>query len=255
MRRLADRLALALDPVELARRAGIEPDPWQAELLRNPAKQILLNCSRQSGKSTVAALLAVHEMLVRPGSLCIMVAPSLRQAQELHRTLRGILAALAGSAPAIENVSSLSMELANRSRAIVLPGSEATVRGYAKVALVIVDEAARIPDELYTALRPMRAVSRGRLVMLSTPWRKMGAFYDAWTNGGADWHRVRLPATECPRIDPDWLEQERRTVPAHVFRQEYLCEFADNAELVFSGDDVRRCLSNEVKPLFPVRAA
>jgi hypothetical protein len=70
---LARDLALALDPVLLARRAGIDPDPWQAEVLRSTAPRRLLNCSRQSGKSTVAAVRAVHVALYEPGSLVLLL--------------------------------------------------------------------------------------------------------------------------------------------------------------------------------------
>ena len=43
-------LALALDPVLFARRAGYELDPWQQKVLRMMGPRLLLNCSRQSGK-------------------------------------------------------------------------------------------------------------------------------------------------------------------------------------------------------------
>ena len=53
---IAGDIAHALDPVPLARDCGIEPDPWQAALLRERPRRSLLLCSRQSGKSTVTAL-------------------------------------------------------------------------------------------------------------------------------------------------------------------------------------------------------
>lgn len=65
----ATDLAMALDPVLFARAAGFEPDPWQAQVLRSRAPRILLNCSRQSGKSTVVAMLAMWTALYCPGSL------------------------------------------------------------------------------------------------------------------------------------------------------------------------------------------
>ncbi len=57
---LADDLASALDPVVFARHAGIAPDPWQADVLRSGHRQLLLNCSRQSGKSTTTAIIGLH---------------------------------------------------------------------------------------------------------------------------------------------------------------------------------------------------
>ena len=80
---LARDLAVALDPAELARAVGLEPDPWQIELLRSTADWMLLNCSRQAGKSTMAATIAVHTALFEPSSLVLLLSPSLRQSQEL----------------------------------------------------------------------------------------------------------------------------------------------------------------------------
>ena len=82
---LALDLAMALDPAEFSRRAGLDPDPWQAKALRSNAPRILMNCCRQSGKSTITALLAVHTAHYQPGSLVLLLSPSLRQSQELFK--------------------------------------------------------------------------------------------------------------------------------------------------------------------------
>ena len=84
MRDVARALLHALDPVVFARdRLGFEADEWQGGLLRSSARWTLVLCSRQAGKSTTAAVLALHTALHRPGSLVLLVAPSLRQAGEL----------------------------------------------------------------------------------------------------------------------------------------------------------------------------
>jgi hypothetical protein len=98
---------------------------------------------------------------------------------------------------------------------------------------MIIDEAARVPDDLYRAVRPMLAVSGGRLICLSTPYGKRGFFYDAWAKGGDDWHRIEVPATSVPRITAAFLEQERRALGESWFRQEYLCSFEALEGLVF----------------------
>ena len=68
------------DAVEFARtRLGFEPDEQQAEVLRSEAKRGILNCTRQWGKSTVAAAKAVHRAYTRPGSLVLVASPSERQ--------------------------------------------------------------------------------------------------------------------------------------------------------------------------------
>jgi hypothetical protein len=207
-------------------------------------------CSRQSGKSTVAALIAVDEALHRAPALVLLLAPALRQASELFRKVREILAALGDAACGVIQESALSLELENRSRVVCLPGKEQTVRGYSNAALLIVDEAARVSDDLYMALRPMLAVSGGRVVLLSTPFGKRGFFFRECTEGGPGWERVKVTAHECPRIDPAWLAEERARIGDWWFAQEYLCEFVETDDQVFSYEVVMGALDDELRPLF-----
>lgn len=82
---LAADLLRALDPVALAGQVGMIPDPWQAAVLRSTEPRVFLNCCRQSGKSTTAAMLAVHVATYEPGSLVLLLSPSQRQSAELYR--------------------------------------------------------------------------------------------------------------------------------------------------------------------------
>jgi hypothetical protein len=212
---------------------------------------MILNCSRQSGKSTISAVLAVHEAVYTPESLTLLLAPSLRQSQELFRKVKDILIALQSPlAPQIAEESSLRLELDNGSRIISLPGTEATVRGFSRVGLLVVDEAAVCDDALFFAIKPMLAVSAGRIALLSTPRGRRGFFYETWTSGASDWHRTRITAQECPRISREWLANEKRTMPDFWYRQELECEFTETIDSFFSHDDIERATSSDVKPLF-----
>jgi hypothetical protein len=154
------------------------------------------------------------------------------------------------------------------------------------VDLLVLDEAARIPDAVYYAIRPMLAMSQGRLIAATTPYGKRGWFFEAWT--GADdltaqemdkataealladlgiayiteeewaadtrpltWSKTFLPAPESPRLSKRFLANERRQVPDLVFRQEWLCEFVDTMDQVFRWEDVQNMLTSDVLPLFP----
>lgn len=130
-----------------------------------------------------------------------------------------------------------------------LPGNEATVRGFSAVSLLVIDEASRVSDELYLALRPMLAVSQGTLWLMSTPFGKRGFFYEVWEHGGSEWERVRVPASECPRIPASFLEEERKAMGERWYRQEYLCEFEDSVSGVFDRDLVERAIRGDVIPL------
>lgn len=252
---LAPDLACALDPVRLARRMGIEPDPWQAAVLRSPKAQVILNCSRQVGKSTVTGALASHTALYEPGAPILLLSPTERQSVELLRKVKGSLTALGTATAEVEVNNALSLEFANGSRILALPGKEGTIRGFSGVKLLIIDEASRVPDALYQAVRPMLAVSGGRLVLLSTPFGKRGFFHHEWTEGGDDWERVEITAYDCPRISRAWLDKERATIGDWWFAQEYLCEFKETTDQVFGYDEVMGALSPDVPLLFAPQEA
>jgi hypothetical protein len=248
MIQLRDDLRLALDRVSFAEKLGIVPDPWQADLLRSSSDRILLNCSRQSGKSTMAGILALHRALYHPGSLILCLAPALRQSQELFGKVLAFYRDLERPVPP-QAERKLSLELENDSRIVTLPGTEKTIRGFSGAALLIVDEAARVDDLLYYSVRPMLAVSGGALMLLSTPAGKRGIFHEEWTEGSG-WQRFEIPASEVPRISEAFLEEERRALPRRVFDQEYGCVFTETDDQVFSYEDVAGAMSPEVTPLF-----
>ena len=245
---LSEDLKLALDRVAFARVLGLEPDGWQEELLRSTSDRVLLNCSRQSGKSTMVAIIALHRALYHPNSLILCLAPALRQSQELFAKVLSFYRDLGKPVPAhAEN--KLSLELENSSRIMTLPGTEKTIRGFSGAALIILDEAAQVDDGLYFAVKPMLAVSGGVLMMLSTPYGKRGVFFEVW-EGGLQWERYEVPASQCPRISQEFLEEERASLPPFIFRQEYQCSFEETDDQVFTTDMIDRAVTDEVKPLF-----
>jgi hypothetical protein len=229
---LSRRCDIPTDRVEFARAVGIVPDPWQEQLLRSEADRTLLNCCRQSGKSTMAGLLALHRALYHPGSLVLCLAPALRQSQELFGKIAGFYRDL-GRPVAADAEQRLGLELANGSRIAALPGSERTVRGFSGVDLLIVDEAARVDDALVHSVRPMLAVSGGAIMLLSTPYGRRGVFYEEWI-GTEAWERYEVPATKCPRIPPEFLEAERRSLPEYFYAQEFLCEFRETEDQLWT---------------------
>lgn len=236
------------DPAQIMRLADMTPDVWQEQFLRSTSRQMLLLCSRQAGKSTAAAACALHTAVLQPGSPVLVLSPTQRQSGELFRKVLYLFNRL-GRPVEVVAENALHLELANGSRILSLPGDEETIRGFSGVALLVIDEAARVDDALYYAVRPMLAVSQGRLVALSTPFGKRGWFHDEW-HGSGDWQRVCVPADDCPRIARDFLKEERRALGERWFRQEYQCSFEESIDAVFAYADIQAALSDDVKPLF-----
>jgi hypothetical protein len=238
----------------MAEALGFRLDPWQHDVLTSEARQLLLNVCRQGGKSTISALLGLHTALARDNQLVLIVSPGERQSQLLFKQLLRFYHGLGRPIPArTENV--LSLTLANGSEIHALPGDEDRVRGFSDVDLILADEAARIPDQMMAAMRPMLAISGGRLIAMSTPWGKRGWWYDAWAHGGADWQRFAVPWHACPRIAPEFIEQERRALPDIWFRSEYCCEFTAAEDAYFDHASIARAFDSALEPLFPVEEA
>ncbi len=228
------------DAVVFAKMCGISPDPWQEKVLRSQSKRILLNCSRQSGKSTVSSLVACHHAVYNPGSTVLLISPSLRQSGELLRKVRDRLANLPGC-PDLDAESKTTIELPNKSRIISLPATESTIRTFT-ANLIIEDEAGDVPDDLFTAILPMLIVSRGRLVLAGTPKGRAGHFFEAWERGGAGWERYEISWDKCPRIDPKDIAIQQVAM-RDKFIQEYCCQFImSGGGMVYGAFDEQRNL-------------
>jgi Terminase large subunit, T4likevirus-type, N-terminal len=238
--------ARALDPCILARDCGITPDAIQAELLTTTARKTLVCCCRQWGKSTITAIVALHEALYAAPAMVVVISPSQPQSTELFKKIHGFWEKLSG-APAAEQESLTRMELANGSRIISLPGFEKTVRGYSAASLVIMDEAARVPDELLASVRPMLATTSGRFIALSTPAGRRGWFYEAWERGEG-WEHFTVRGADCARIAPDFLAEELQALGPMRFAEEYECAFIDQNTSAFSTQLIEQALRDDFSP-------
>jgi hypothetical protein len=256
------QVRLALDPLFFAKRA-LELDAlddWQVSFLRSTDQRVLCNVHRQGGKSSMTAVLALRQALYYPGSLVLILAPSLRQGLEFFGKVSSCYKRLHGEGLSVlaESDRKLGLVLENGSRIEVLPGgSESTVRGFSAPDLVIVDEASRISDDLFVAILPMLTASRdgGRLLLLSTPAGKRGVFWRLWSNqdgSGDGWVRIEVPATAVDRISPAAIEEARRTLLDWEFSQEMLCSFEANSTSVFDPQALEDALDDSFEPLFPV---
>ena len=240
-------LGPALQPGLIARDVGLDLlDDWQSRLIDQPPKRLLCLCGRQVGKSTAAAVCALNAVIYSAPAIVVMISPSMRQSVELFRTFSAMYRRLP-TRPAAEYETLQRVELENGSRVISLPGSGDTVRGIAKVDLVILDEAARVPDGLLAAVRPMLAVSDGALFALSTPAGRRGWFHQQWENG-VGWQRISIKSTDCPRISPEFLAEEREQLGAQLFAQEYLCAFNDEVGAAFLSELVDRAFIADITP-------
>jgi hypothetical protein len=233
----AQMTRLIYDPTEVLVAAGFTPDPWQREFLRAHHPQSLLNVCRQGGKSRAVSALAIHTALFTKASTTLILSPGQRQSTEVFHKIIQAYNALERPIKA-EYETQLKLELKNGSRVLCLPGKEETVRAYSP-ELILIDEASRVHDDLYKAIRPMLTVSKGRLVALSTPFGQRGWFHREW-HQPSGWHKVKVTAADHPRIGPEILDKELASMGQAWIDQEYMCMFTAMQGLVYP--DFDKCL-------------
>jgi hypothetical protein len=228
---------------------GCDPDEWQQTILESDDPRIILNCARQVGKSQTVAVKALHIALSEPKSLILLLSRSLRQSQELARKVFDAYESSGRRVPP-EAETKLALELSNGSRILALPGGdEAAIRGFSGVRSLVLDESARIPDALWVAVRPMIAVSRGSIMLLSTPFGKRGFFYRVWSQSQR-WLKIMVTAEQCPRLSPEFLAEERVELGERWYLQEYGCVFVEAQGQIFSDDAIDAAFRDDIPPLF-----
>jgi len=233
------------DILACTRRLGLTLDPAQARLVTAAGRRVIVNCCRQWGKTTGHR----HpRLLVRrqpPGHPHRHRGPQCRQSGEFVMKASVFLRRL-GQRFQTDGLNRRSIRLANGSRIVGIPSREATIRGLSGVNFLVIDEASRTPDDIYLAVRPMLATTNGDLWLLSTPNGKRGFFYEVWKHGGPAWDRHSVPASECPRISPEFLDQERLSLPENHFLQEYCCEFVHGDDFIFDRDILDASVSSDL---------
>ncbi|MBV1837181.1 terminase large subunit domain-containing protein [Acetobacter estunensis] len=246
VRDMARDLRHALDPVLFAReRLGFEPDPWQANVLGSTRNRILLNCTRQAGKTTTTSVLALHTGMYHANSLILLFSKAQRQSSELLAKVQTHINTMDGP-PKLLKEAATEIKLANGSRIVSLPGDGDNIRGYSAPNLIVEDEAAFVHDSLYEAFLPMLATSNGRLVLMSTPNGKQGHFYNAWAGGDPKWQRESVTAEQVSRISPEYLEDMRSEYGPWKFEQEFHCKFVEADDQFFSDEAIERAFSRDV---------
>lgn len=248
----ADPARWAHDHGFLRDKAGrpVKLDEEQQRILNPANKRAILLCHRQYGKSSIASLLCFHQALFYPKSLCLLVAPSLRQSSENFRKVADALDSLSPK-PDLTEDNKLTLQFTNGSRIVSLPGSQKTVRGFTAPDLIFIDEASEAADELFPALFPMLASNpEGRMILASTPKGQRGFFHRLWTEGGPEWLKIMKRASENPRLDPAFLEEARRTFPAWAYQQEMECEFVQAEDQYFSNATIEMMFNTTARPLW-----
>lgn len=241
-----DSLAKMLeDEVHFAISCGYEPFPYQVEFLLDSSDRIIFVAGRQVGKSTMTALKGLYECLKNPNYLVLVLAPTMRQARIVFDKMREILISTVWSSEVL-NITRSWIEFKNRSKIICLPSgfTGETIRGYT-ANVVIVDEAAYVPDEVFVAVVPALSVTKGKLILLGTPAGKRGYFWEAWNSG--EWSKHYAKTEDNPLVPKSFIEEQKASMTDLHFRQEFLGEFVEEVGAFIPYSLIMKAVDNNLE--------
>ena len=218
----------------------MELDKWQKEVLETEGN-IVLRSGRQVGKSFVISIKAAEYAVQNPKKTVLMIASVERQAYLLfEKTLAYLMEHHKNCIKRgrLRPTKSKVM-LKNGSTIYCLPTGLTGygIRGYT-VNLLIADEAAFIPEEVWTAVTPMLAVTKGKMILLSTPHGRGGYFYDCFND--ESFTSFHVSGEDCPRRDDQFLARQLERLGKLRYAQEHLGEFIDELRQFFTDDLIKQ---------------
>jgi hypothetical protein len=227
-------------------------DDWQKQVLATKGN-ICLRSGRQVGKSTIISIKAGDYAVKNKKKKILIIASVERQAQLLHEK---VLSYIMDKYPKAikkgkERPTKSKIHLVNGSVIYCLPTglSGHGIRGYT-IDLLIADEAAFIPEEVWTAVTPMLAVTKGDIILLSTPFGKGGYFYRCFND--KSFSSFHVTSEECVRADKEFLKREKERLSKLEYAQEYLGEFVDELRQFFPTELIKRVCTLNPKERIPI---
>ena len=224
------------DPVRLSEKLlGINLDQWQRDYI-NTEGNVAVRAGRQSGKSFAQSLRVALFALLHPKTQTLIIGAVDRQSVELFEKVKSHILVLAKKMvkgrPTMHKI-----ELSNGSKIIAQPAGRTGygLRGYT-INKLVVDEAHYVPEEVFTAIRPMMATIRGASMdVLSTPRGNIGFFYDTFMTEGIkeSFTTYHVKSEDCPRITAEFLMLEKKRMTKLQYLQEYEALFLDSLQQFF----------------------
>jgi len=216
-------------------------DPWQKEVLETTGN-ICLRSGRQVGKSFVIGIKAALYALDHQGKLVMVISKTERQAGLLFaKILRNVqemdkTQIMKGKKRPTKHL----IHLKNGSTIHCLPAGDTGfgIMGFT-IDLLIADEAAWIPEEVWNSIIPALAITRGEIWLLSTPYVKEGYYYNCFSD--SKFTAFHTSSEDCPRKDQDFLDTQKKNLTKAQYHQMYLGEFVDEIRQFIPDELIKKC--------------
>lgn len=242
------------DPVLFARDFfGFQAKEYQASLLRDNSKRIVVRWSRQAGKTTCIALRAIWFACMHPKTLTLIVAPTLRQSMIMADRIQDFLASLPKDKRTmlIEKFQRTTIRFRNGSRIVALPNSPQMLRGYTANEC-IADESGFFKDDklvFYNVLYPMLSTTDGTLIASSTPWSKDSVFYRMCQAPEFSKHTITCEdVVKSGLTKQSFIDEMRGQLPFERFQREFMAEFVEDVDAWLTQSLIVSCIDSQLVP-------
>ena len=191
---------------------------------------------RQFGKSLLAQNMMLYWLLKTSGQKGAWIAPVYNQCKKVFSEITNAAYEIITK----QNKADLTIEFVNGSTLQFLSTDNYnTIRGFS-FNYMVVDEAAFVKEEaINEAVFPTLSALGKKCLIISTPKSK-NWFYSHYLKGidaVGDFISFRGISTDNPHISQTFISEQQRSLPESIFRQEYLAEFTDAGNDVFSNLD------------------
>jgi phage FluMu gp28-like protein len=214
------------------------PNPHinQKKILECDRRFIVVMCGRRFGKSELSQIMGIKAAIT--GGQVAYITPTYKLAKTFFEKLTTAI-------PFKNNISNLKIYCPNNGSIEFFTGERLDNLRGRKFHLVIIDEAAFIPElesGWQNSIRPTLTDYEGKAVFLSTP-RGKNFFYSMFMKQGEnDWRSFKFSTYDNPYINPREIDEARLQLPEVVFEQEYLANPAENSANPFGNAFIQRCI-------------
>jgi phage FluMu gp28-like protein len=218
---------------------------YQQAILDAPERYTITAAATKCGKTASHIIWIFEQALqLKDNQSVWWIAPVYQQAEIAFRRMKS---QVSEKDFFISNESKLTLILPNGARIEFKSGEKPDNLYGDDVYAAVVDEASRMREESWYALRSTLTATKGKCKLIGNVKGKKNWFYKLGERarlGEADYKFFKITAYDAAKegiLDVEEIEQAKRDLPEFVFKELYLAEPGDDNSNPFGLDNIRKC--------------
>lgn len=216
-------------------------------------RRVVVNASRQSGKTTTAVAIILHYILFNEYKTVALLANKAASALEILNRIQMAFEALPGwMQQGVITWNKGSMELENGCKVIAAASSSSSIRGKS-IAFLYIDETAFLNnwEEFFASVYPTISSGKETKILLTSTPNSLNHFWkickeaqeeiDERGRGRNGYVYAEVMWSSVPGRDEAWREDTLASIGWNVeqFQQEFCCSFIGSSSTLISGSKLK----------------